>query len=151
MSWSRETSNGVFSRVNSCFNGRKGKVFCIVSWLAMKSGYSMISLSVENRGVSPAIHQHQQSAKPNIHGSKLLLCIWYLGGRIGSAGCSLLWAAQTERNYHGRSLSTTIDAFEPSIEGKTAAIRAKTRQSDFAIWQRSATCCKTGENLLGNA
>jgi len=24
-------SNGIFSRVNSCFNGRKGKVFCTVS------------------------------------------------------------------------------------------------------------------------
>ena len=29
-SWSRETSNGVLSHVNSYFNGRKGKVFCIV-------------------------------------------------------------------------------------------------------------------------
>ena len=39
---------------------------------------------------------------------------------VRSYGCSLLWATQTDQNHHGRSLSTTIDAFEPSIEGKTA-------------------------------
>ena len=44
--------------MNSCFNDRKGKVFCIVSWPAMKSGYIMITQSVEDRGVSPTIHQH---------------------------------------------------------------------------------------------
>ena len=73
---------------------------------------------------------------------------------VGSAECTLLtvglslWAPQTERNHHGRSLSTTINAFNPSIEGKTAAIRGETWQSDFAAWQGSATCCKIGGNLL---
>jgi len=38
----------------------------------MKSGYTTISLSVENRG-----HAITSSAKPNIHDSKLLLCIWW--------------------------------------------------------------------------
>ena len=47
-SWNRETSNG-----------RKGKVFCIVSWQAMKSEYSTITLSVEDRWVSPVMHQHR--------------------------------------------------------------------------------------------
>jgi len=40
-------------------------------------------------------------------------------------------AAQAERNHHGRLLSTTIDAFESSIEKKPAAIQADTRQNDF--------------------
>jgi len=98
--------------------------------------------SVEDCGVSPTMHQHRQQSRISMHSALYL---------VGSAGSSLLWAAQTERNHHGRSLSTTIDAFESSIEGKTAAIQAETWQSDFATWQRSATYCTTGENLFGNA
>ena len=30
---------------------------------------------------------------------------------VRSTGCSLLWAAQTDRNHHGRSLSTTINDY----------------------------------------
>ena len=41
-------------------------------------------------------------------------------------------AREAERNHHEKSLSTTIDSFEPSIDGKTSAIRAKTQQSDFS-------------------
>lgn len=41
---------------------------------------------------------------------------------VRSTGCSALWAPQTQRNHHGRSISTTIDAFVQSIEGKTVAI-----------------------------
>jgi len=39
-----------------------------------------------------------------------------------------LLLAQAERNHHGRLLSTTIDAFESSVEGKTVAIQAEARQ-----------------------
>ena len=60
---------------------------------------------------------------------------------VESEGCSLLWAAQTDRNHHRRSLSITIDAFEPSIKEQW--------QSDFAIWQHEATflwrCKKIGQ------
>ena len=52
-----------------------------------------------------------------------------------SAECSLVWTAQTDWNHHGRSLSTTIDAFELGIEEKMAAIWADVWQSDFATWQ----------------
>ena len=41
MNWKRETSKGVLSPVNYSFNGRKEKVFCTVSWLAMKSGFTI--------------------------------------------------------------------------------------------------------------
>jgi len=116
MSWSRKTSNGVFSRVNSCFNGKKGKVFCITSWLAMKSGYTTITLSIEDRGVSPSMYQHRWQSRISM--------IWsFYFASMESAGYSLLWAAQTERKI-GRSLSITIDAYESSIEGKTVEIPA---------------------------
>ena len=114
-SWSREKSSGFFSHLNNCFNGRKEKIFCILSWLAMKNRYTTITLSVENLGVSPAMHQHRRQSRISMVPS-----YWF-----PPAGSSLLWAAQTKRNYHRRSLSTTLDAFEPSIEGKTAAIRAE--------------------------
>ena len=39
-------------------NNRKGKVYCIVSWPAMKNGYTTKTLSIEDRGVNPAMHQH---------------------------------------------------------------------------------------------
>ena len=51
---------------------------------------------------------------------------------VESAGWSLLWATQTDQNHLRRSLSTTIDVFEPSIEEKMATIQAETWQSDFA-------------------
>ena len=47
---------------------------------------------------------------------------------VGSAGCSLLWAAQINWNHHGRLLSTTIDASELSIEERMVAIWTETRQ-----------------------
>jgi len=69
MNWNSETSNGVSSRVN-------GKIFCIVSWLVMKSGYTTITLSVEDHGISPAMHQHGRRSRISMC-SKLLLCIWW--------------------------------------------------------------------------
>ena len=65
--------------------------------------------------------QWQQSWISMFKGSALHL--------VGSAGCSLIWAAQTDWNHHRRSLSTIIDAFEQSIEQKTAAI-----QADMTKW-----------------
>ena len=64
--------NSVLSRVNSSFNGRKGKVFCIVWWLVMKSGYT-----IDNHKWGKPSHASTSSAKSNIHGSKLLHCIWW--------------------------------------------------------------------------
>ena len=68
-------SNSILSSVKSCFNGRKGKYFCIVSWLVMKIGFSTITISVEDRNVSPA-HASTSAAKPNILVLKFLLYIW---------------------------------------------------------------------------
>ena len=46
--------------MSNCFNSKKGKVFCIVSWLVMKSGYTMITLNIEDHGISLAMHRHWQ-------------------------------------------------------------------------------------------
>jgi len=64
---------------------------------------------------------------------------------MGSAGYSVLWAAPIQRNHHWRTLPTTINAIEPSIEAKMARLHEKIRQSDFSARQRSATCCETGQ------
>ena len=53
--------------------------------------------------------------KRNIHGSKLMLCIWW--DQLG-----VVYYELPQLNHHRRSLSTTIDAFEPSIKRKMAAI-----------------------------
>jgi len=37
---SQEAWKGVFSCVNNCSNDKNGNVFCIISLLAMKSGYT---------------------------------------------------------------------------------------------------------------
>ena len=129
---------------NYCFNGRIEKVFCTISWLAMKSGYTTIIQSVENRGVSPAKHQHILKTKYPWFGASSL----YL---MGSAGHNLLWDTQTESDYLRGLLLTSIDAFELSPKRKTAAIWAETQQSDFVPWQRLASSSKTSENLPWNA
>jgi len=69
--------------------------------------------SKRRRSWDKSSHASISSTNPNIHDSKLLLCIWCMR----SAGCSLLWTAQTERNHHERSPLIILDA--SSIEGKT--------------------------------
>lgn len=50
-----------------------------------------------------------------------------------SVGVNLLFAAQTEWNHHGRSLSIASDTFESRIEDTS-----RDKKSDFAVCQRSA-------------
>ena len=64
-------------------------------------------------------------AKPNIHGSKLLL-----GNLEWLERSSLLWTAQTDWNYHYRLQCVWAGHWR-----KTVAVRAETRQSNFGTWQ----------------
>ena len=111
----------------------------------MKRGYTTIIQGVESRGVIEnrgAVHQR----RPQNHGSKLLLCIWW-----DQQGVIYYELLKTNETITGGSLSTSVDAFESTPKRKTAAIRAETRQSDFVTWQRSASCRQTSESLPGNA
>jgi len=58
-------------------------------------------------------------SRPNIHGSKML-CTWW--DQKGLVYYELL---KPSGFYYGRSVSATIDPFEPCIARKTAGVRAK--------------------------
>ena len=70
---------------------------------------------------------------------------------MGPAWYGVLWAVETEWNRHRESISNAIDSFEPSIEGETAIVQRETRQSYPPAWQWSATCRKSGQDILGSA
>jgi len=66
--------NGVCLLVNSCLKGKDGRDFCIALWLGTKNGFITIIPSAENHGEFPAMLPRR---RPNIHGSKVMLCIWW--------------------------------------------------------------------------
>ena len=78
-------------------------------------------------------------------------CQGYALHLVEPARCCVLWAFGTDWNHHRGSVSKAIEAFVPSIEGETATIPRETRQSYPLAWQWSATCHKTGLDILGNA
>ena len=59
---------------------------------------------------------------------------------VGSAGYTLLWAAQTNWSHPERSLSTTIYVFEPTIEEKNNHYMSRNSIKWF--------CNMTSENLV---
>jgi len=59
--------------------------------------------------------------RPNIHDSKIMLCIWW-----DQKGLVYLFYELLKPEFHyGQSVSAIIDLFEPCITSKTAGIRAK--------------------------
>jgi len=114
-SWSRGTSKGAKWKMLLQKHRRKSFLHRIVS----DEKWVFYNNPKHKKWCKPST-----SAKLNIHGAKLMLCIW-------SAGCSILWVP-TQRNYHWGMLSPTIEAIEPSIKAKTARLREKmTRQRWF--------------------
>ena len=84
MNWKRETLKGDFSLANSWFKGNREKVFCIGLWLKMRSGYSEKWLStITPRRKNTTLRSislpstSTSTLRPNIHGSKIMLCIWW--------------------------------------------------------------------------
>ena len=114
---------GDFSLANSWFKDNREKIFLhrIVigdeKWIfydnPKKKKYAKSDQSLPSISTStPAEHSFEDHAL-------------YL---VGPKGSCLLWAAKICRFHYGRSVSVTIDSFEPWIARKIAAgIRAKTR------------------------
>ena len=109
--------NGVCLLVNSCLK-RKEFLHRIVTgdekWVHYDNPKRRKSWGVPD-------HASTSTAKPNIHGSKIMLCIWW--DQLGVVYYELLKPTETITGDQYR----TIDAFEPSIERQTATIQRKTR------------------------
>ena len=55
MIWSQGTLSIVFSSVNNCFTGKKGRVFFIASWRVMKNWFISATPREESHGDCPAM------------------------------------------------------------------------------------------------
>jgi len=58
-----------------CFKSSGKKIFCTKSLQAMKNGFFMIILNVENHGLTPVKLRHRRQS-PISHAKKVLLRIW---------------------------------------------------------------------------
>ena len=144
MSWSRETSYNALICMNSCFNGWKGKIFWIVVWPAMKSGYITITLIVEDHWVSSAMHHLWRQRRISM---ALIFCSTF-------GGIKWAWFIMSCLNRRKWSRDMTVECnwcIWVELWRKMAAIRSETKQSDFATSKRLTSCTKTGQNPLGNA
>ena len=87
--------------------------------------------NVENRGVSPVMHQHRpQNQIPMVRS-------FFVFGGISRV--QFIMSCSKRKKLSRGSLSTSINAFETIPKRKTSAMRAEERQSDFVTWQCSHT------------
>ena len=78
MNWNRETLKGDFSLANSWFKDNREKVFCTGLWLEMRSGHSTTTPRRKNIKPNQSLPSTLTSTLwPNIHGSKIMLYIWW--------------------------------------------------------------------------
>lgn len=66
------------------------------------------------------------------------------------AGYGVLWDAPIKLNNQRATISNSIHAFEPNIEGETATIRAEVRHDNFAKWQPSPIYFTAGQEIPEN-
>ena len=85
------------------------------------------------------------TARLNIHGVKIMLCIWW--DRLGLLYYELLTPSET---ITGNRYRTKLILLIRALKEKRPQYQ-ETRQSYPPAWQYSATCRKTGQKILGNA
>ena len=118
MIWSQGTLSVVFSPVNNCFSGKKGKVFFIASWRVMKNGFITATQREESHGDCPVILLRRRLGR--------IFTLWRLCCVFGwTTSVLFIMNCWTKRNHHWGTVSNAIDAFEPSTTRKTATIRAE--------------------------
>jgi len=122
LNWNRETLKGDFSLANSWFKDNREKVFCIGLWLEMRSGYSMTTPRRKNTTLSPVNRCHRLQHQH--HGRTFM--VRTLCSISGGTKRFLFTMSCWNLAVPLRSVSATIDSFEPCIARKIAGIRAKT-------------------------
>jgi len=91
-----------------CFQTSGKKIFCTKLLQAMKSGFLMITLNVENHGLTLVNFRHR---KCNIHAKKVLLYIWW--DRKGVLYYKLLQSDETiMSDRYQQQLTNVSDALE---------------------------------------
>ena len=83
-------------------------------------------MSVEDCGGKPG-YASKSATEPNIHSSKLLLCIWW--DQLGVVYHELLKLTET---ITGDRYRLQLMRLNQVLKKKMAAIRAETRQTNFA-------------------
>ena len=74
--WSWEMLNGVSLLAKSCFKDKIGRGFYIALWLATGDGSTTLILQRRKSWGMPG-HVSTSTARPNIHGAKVVLLIWW--------------------------------------------------------------------------
>jgi len=80
MNWNWETLKDDFSLANSWFKDNREKVFCIGLWLEMREWIFYDNPKKKKYYAKPGQSFPSTSTstlRPNIHGSKIMLCIWW--------------------------------------------------------------------------
>ena len=124
INWNQETLKGDFSLVNSWFKDNREKVFLHRIVTGNEKWIFYDNLKKKKYCAKPG-----QSLPSTLNINTTAEYSWFEDHAlylVRSKGSCLLWAIETWRFHYERSVSATIDSFEPCIARKTAEIRAKT-------------------------